>query len=412
MTRHTLFFIFSCFLALFMEACGEKVAIEQAVEPRPLTLTRSQEDFIDNSNAFSISLLQEIDRQTQDNYVFSPLSIYMTLTMLQNGSDASCFSELSDALGNGNDLSLINDYSKQLLERAPTWDPSVRLSFANALIINSRYTNNVQLSFSSTLKDYFHADVALYDFFRQQEVLRHINNWCLEKTNGMIPDALSDVTPDAFLYLINADYFKGTWMSPFKKKNSKKTIFKKDDGKEADVWMMSAERSLFFLEGEGFAAVELPYGNGTFVFKILLPDSNHKLHDLIQYLRQNGWSRTMAGANERLVQLYVPKFETASERIELKSVLPKIGISQIFSNGLDQIANNRALSVSEMIHKTHFCMDEYGSEAAAATIAVMATDGLMEPEEPLVFLANRPFIYAIEEKTTGLLLFMGKYGGD
>ena len=50
-------------------------------------------------------------------------------------------------------------------------------------------------------------------------------------------------------------------------------------------------------------------------------------------------------------------------------------------------------------------MDEKGTEAAAATALVMAVSAAPEPIE---MTADRPFIFAIAERETGAILFLGR----
>jgi len=68
------------------------------------------------------------------------------------------------------------------------------------------------------------------------------------------------------------------------------------------------------------------------------------------------------------------------------------------------------LYISEVIHQTFVEVKEAGTEAAAATAVVimaMSADPSEEPE-PKVFKADHPFIFLIQEKSTGNILFLGK----
>jgi serpin B len=64
--------------------------------------------------------------------------------------------------------------------------------------------------------------------------------------------------------------------------------------------------------------------------------------------------------------------------------------------------------INKVIHKTSIKLDEVGTEAAAITLIGMET----APSPPTIFRADHPFLYAIVERTTGAIMFLGKYGGD
>jgi serpin B len=65
------------------------------------------------------------------------------------------------------------------------------------------------------------------------------------------------------------------------------------------------------------------------------------------------------------------------------------------------------LVIDDVLHKAFVGVDEYGTEAAAATAVIMRlTSGLAS--DPVEFRVDRPFIFAIRDTTTGTLLFLGR----
>ena len=64
------------------------------------------------------------------------------------------------------------------------------------------------------------------------------------------------------------------------------------------------------------------------------------------------------------------------------------------------------------IQKAAFEIDENGAKAAAVTEALLiSSDGGSKPTEIKVFFANHPFVYALSEVGSGLILFIGQYTG-
>ena len=68
------------------------------------------------------------------------------------------------------------------------------------------------------------------------------------------------------------------------------------------------------------------------------------------------------------------------------------------------------LYISKVLHKAFVDVNEEGTEAAAATGAIMMTRCMpMREIPPIEFKCDRPFLFAIHDKLSGNVLFMGKY---
>ena len=64
-----------------------------------------------------------------------------------------------------------------------------------------------------------------------------------------------------------------------------------------------------------------------------------------------------------------------------------------------------------MLQKARIKVNETGSEAAAVTVVMLEKSSAPIREETVVFHADRPFVYAIREASTGVILFVGKFTG-
>ncbi|XP_050744113.1 serine protease inhibitor 42Dd isoform X2 [Drosophila biarmipes] len=90
----------------------------------------------------------------------------------------------------------------------------------------------------------------------------------------------------------------------------------------------------------------------------------------------------------------------------------KMNMSRIFGDQAElgsMLKSQAPLSVSKIIHKAFIEVNEEGTEAAAATAAVISLRSLPVSERPpKVFHANRPFFYAIFDESHGVL-FIGNF---
>jgi serpin B len=131
---------------------------------------------------------------------------------------------------------------------------------------------------------------------------------------------------------------------------------------------------------------------------------------MLNQLKQPGYlAKCLKSSNKSEVNLYVPKFKTEYE-ITLNETLEKLGMGIAFTRSADFSGiSNASTFISKVLQKTVVSIDEEGGEAAAVTVVEMMVTSL-PPTQKVTFRANRPFLFAIRENSTGVVLFMGKIG--
>jgi len=235
-----------------------------------------------------------------------------------------------------------------------------------------------------------------------------INNWVKEKTNELIPKIIDGIPDGAVMYLVNAIYFKGQWKYQFEAKNTAQKPFFLANGSGIQVPAMTQHASFQYFKGTGFEAVELPYNQGNYSMTILLPETGKTVNDIIPQLSQENWNIWSRQFTDRDIQLQLPKFKYEYEEKQMKPILSDMGMGVAFIDNADFTRINRegGLYISRVLHKTYIETNEEGSEAAAVT-AVEISYTSAGPDQPYFFTINRPFIYFIQEKSTGTILFIG-----
>jgi serpin B len=178
---------------------------------------------------------------------------------------------------------------------------------------------------------------------------------------------------------------------------------------------MHAVESFRFAAKDGLKAVELPYKGGQMSMLVVLPDAIDGLPALeasLTALRLDGIVQSLAATR---VLVALPKFEVdPAGALPLGDVLQKLGMADAFSReradftGIANPADPRdRLFISEVFHKAFVKVDEKGTEAAAATAAVMArAAAALAP--PVAFKADHPFLFFIRDNASGMILFMGR----
>lgn len=390
---------------LLWSACDEPVVQLKDADPVPLKV--GMEKRVQQDNAFAFDLFREviIDNASEKNIFISPLSVSIALGMTLNGAVGDTKTEMETALKlKGMTEDEINEYYKIMLAALPGIDPSTILNIANSIWYREGFP--VKPAFLQVNQQYFNATVREIDFTKP-EALKTINDWCAEKTNQLIKEPLDNIPASAVMYLINAIYFKGIWAKMFEEKNTKVSNFYTEDEKTIKVDMMQQKDTFGYRSDELAQYLDMPYGNKAFSMTVILPKEGKTTGEVINQLTTERWNDVVAGMHSQEVQVYLPKFKTKG-KYELKEPLKRMGMLKAFSDEADftKIADARLL-ISRVIHSTYCDVNEKGTEAAAVTIVEIRE--LSMPVVPL-FNANRPFIFVIRERSTGVILFVGKMG--
>ena len=403
-----------------------KTVVNMLSEAQPIQLTEAQIQFAYDNNRFTLNFLKTVNEADQSgkSFIYSPLSITYVLGMVNDAATGETERELEQTLGfHEGGIKAVNDYCKKLIEGLPKVDEMVTLNIANAIFVNKDYTLKEQ--FQQDMQTYYDAKAETLDFSSPQ-TLNHINGWCNEKTNGMIPTILDKVDPDMVSYLLNAIYFKADWASKFDQKNTKEETFTTEKG-STTLPMMHQNVLISYLKTNTYSAVILPYGSSLWNMTILLPEKGKTTDDIINEVTQSsilnnpGWCETGGNFFKGYeVDLKLPRYETDSDTDKLEGglvrLMQKMGIKLAFDSYYAEIPNmcDRPVYIDMMRQKAKIKVNEEGSEAAAVTVAGIQT--LSMAHEPIeypkaTFHANRPFVYVIREASSGVILFVGKFTG-
>ena len=382
------------------------------VSAQTLELTPEQKEMAAIGNDFSFKFLQQIDRNEEKDWFVSPVSLQMLLNVILNGAQNATADEIAHTLGfEASDMQALNDFNRLLLDRFPKLDPATKLVIGNAVFVNQIYP--IEKKYKSQVEKYYDAEVKNLDFKNEKATLRTINGWCSRQTNGLIPAVLDDVSPDMFAYLLNALYFKGSWMYPFKKRYTEDRTFTLESGQEKEIPMMVKERKFSYTENDACQVVRLPYGNGAYSMIVLLPKKGYTVSEVIKTLDTDSWKVLRNSMSSRTpVDLWLPPFES-KYHVKLNDILCDMGMPRSFGPMADfKPMSPDALWLSFVQQDAVIKVDEEGTEAAAITSAgMLGATAVAEPPRIIIFHCDHPFLYLITESSTGAILFAGKFTG-
>ena len=368
----------------------------------------------DSNSNFAIELLSRLN-SNESNVLFSPWSLFNALAMTFVGARGNTADQLSHALG------LKGPASFESVQTALTdlmGLDSVEYKTANKIWVQSGY--QLLAEFQNHLKVDFLSEIGEVDYKKDSEGAKQvINSWVEKQTNGKIANLIPSRMLDALtrLVLTSAVYFKGSWLHEFPKDNTDLMSFHVDANRTMDVQMMymNAKKDMMYFEEESFQVLAMPYRGGRLTMNIILPKQGVSLQSVIANMQKDKgiFRKCICPAIlRRNVEIFIPRFKFDFNET-YNSILHNLGICDMFSDkdaDFSGITNEKpGLKVKAVIQKAFIEVNEEGTEAAAATAVIMMTRCAMPRRQPpIIFKADRPFIFLIRDIKTNVILFMGK----
>jgi serpin B len=380
-------------------------------EPQKMDLTKKSMELIESDNNFGLEFFQKVATDnTSENIMVSPLSVALALGMTYNGADGTTREAMKETLKLGGLTDEeINESYKSIIDQLVKLDPKVIMNIANSIWYKLNFP--VQNEFIELNKEYYYAEVNELDF-EAPDAKDIINGWVNEKTKGLIPEIIDNISSDVRMYLINAIYFKGVWQYEFDPDETSEQDFYPENGTTEKVDMMEMEEDLLYTSNDIFDAVSLPYGDGQFNMFIMLPRWQKTTMDIVAELNNDNWNAWINSLETEQVVVKLPKFNFEFFRL-LNDDLTGMGMGIAFDpNNADfsGINPDRDLYISRVLHKTFIEVNEEGTEAAAVTaVEISETSAGPEPQTRYL-IADHPFLFAIRENSSGTILFMGRVG--
>lgn len=380
--------------------------------PSPLAFTSEQKEYVRTGNEFakkSFSILSE--KKAEENLFYSPISLQIALGLCANGASEKGSREIAEALGFSGD-SLVADMNKfynHIILSLNSPIDSVILKVNNA--VWPVYGAQVLPPFLDVARKEYYATVRHLDYVHAPSASKDtIDAWAALMTNDCIKELSFFIDDATTLVINNACYFKGAWNVEIREEMTKKDTFKTITGEKQIVDMMHTYDQYGYTQTDDYQMVELVYGDGgedfrlsnkgmgTYSMLLVLPAEGKDLDAVFNAIK---WDSISLRRYD--LDLKFPRYGIKSA-LGLKDVLLELGVNEIFSSYPNAISISSF--VTDVVQDTYIKVNEEGTEAAAVTSIVAAGGAsVLEHAEMKV---NRPFAFVIREKTTGMLLFMGK----
>jgi serpin B len=380
-----------------------EIKSKYTIQAKELTSSVDKISSANNKVAFKF-LSETLKTNNKENVIISPLSLSTILALTQNGAVRNTKEEMLKALElQGLDDSTINESYRNIIAHFNSLK-GIETKIGDSIWI--RKNADVKKELISVGKNYYEAEINEVDFTKKNTV-DAVNKWVSGRTAGKINKMMDSFEDDTYMTLINTVYFKGKWNNPFTERSTSKQKFTSSDGSIKDVDMMKETMGIDYMKNTNFQAVRIPYEDQNFGMYVFLPSKDSSVDKLTNEMTMENWNKWINEFKKTQVQVSLPKFKIEFEE-ELNSMLKGFGMKDAFDGtaNFSNITDKTNLYIDLVKQKSYIDVNEAGTEAASATAVVMKA--VSAPLDPTQFTVDRPFIYAIADKKTGLIIFMGK----
>jgi serine protease inhibitor len=351
--------------------------------------------------------LQDGSKEASANWIVSPASLASILSFVDLGANPLMRSAIHRTLGfkpaakrrTEQDLAALRNSVAAIGARTAAYEPLV-LANLLAFDLSTRPRQLALIGLSGAGAD------VLVDHLGDPQMIGRINGWVRQKTHDLIPAIIEEAPADMGLVAVNALYFRDRWKTPFDPARTQSEAFLTVSGKPVDVRMMHSPAATFsFRQDDRFIAAELGYANDD--FKLVVVTTKSGPAPVSEFSAVAGWLNGQ-GFEPRSGEIGLPKVNLAAAE-ELLRPLDALGLrpARQSPDALDGFSA-MPLVITRIVQKLDLRLSEEGTEAAAAT-AVVTTRSL-GPRDHVRMIVDKPFLFALRDQKTGLMLFTGYVG--
>ncbi len=336
-------------------------------------------------NTFTFNMIREVNNNYKNtNYLISPYSIEVALSMVREGASSTTLEELEKVVPE-------RDIEDIRIDK--------RINVANALFLKDTYKDSINLDYKNKLKNNYHSEI-LIDKYETPKV---INDWVNKETSGMIDKVVDDIGKDFIMGLSNAVALDVEWKSEFDCNKTHKDIFT-SNGKKIDVAMMSNsyKHSASYFDTDYEKGIILPYkdyNNSKLEFIGIIPktDINSYINKMNDNVIKEIYDNKISSSSDLTINLKLPRFSYSFDYSDFKSGLEDMGLKDIFKSTADfSKISNMDLYINQAVHKTFIDLSEKGTKAAAVTYFGFDKSSIELDTNEVDITFDKPFIYMIK----------------
>lgn len=370
---------------------------------------------VDATNDFALDLLR-VSAPGQGNFVSAPYSIMTALGMARAGSAGSTREQFDAVLHARRTANLdegLGTLDQELTSRSGEKSSANRKGRVSAVFDASVWGQRgtrFKAGYLDVLAADYDAPMRVVDFRSDAETSREaINQWSAEVTQDRITEVVrrGDVTAFTRFLPVAVSYLRAPWQIPFDRSATRSGRFVQLDGDTVDAQTMqvSAPSGLLTAEAADWDAIEIPYLGDELALLVIAPRAG-TFESFRQALDAPQLERVIDDLEDQPVDLRLPQFQFTSSA-DLTQPLEELGLVDAFTRDADfsGITSDEVLSLSGTAYEAYYGIDEEGTDAETTATAP-------SPESPapaaVKLTIDRPFVFAVRDRGTGLILLLGQ----
>lgn len=344
-----------------------------------------------------------------ENRVYSPLNVYMALSMLAQITGGESREQILTLLGSGS----MADLRQQASD---VWNSNYRDDGAQTSILASSLWLDKDVNYNQDTMDILAKDFYASSYqgeMGSKKFNKALQSWLNDQTGGFLEEQAGNIELDSetVLALATTVCFNAKWSDEFSKRETTPQTFHSPAGDLEADFMHQRETEKYYW-GDKFAATSQFFeGCGSMWF--LLPDegitpeellSDREAREFLFISNKDEWE------NQKFlfVNKSIPKFDVSSQ-FDLEEGLQALGVTDIFDPERSDYTPmttdvEEPIVLSKASHAARVMIDEEGCTAMAFT--TLPGFGAAKPDDEVDFVLDRPFIFWITGDS-GLPLLMG-----
>jgi serpin B len=361
----------------------------------------TQSSIVNSINEFSFTMHRAVSaNKPNEGSILSGFSAALALSLSSAATGGDTYTALTallglDVLPEDDAHDAINALSLALRSRS---NDDLVLHVANRAFVKPAL--DLQTQFLDRATADYGAPVTEADFRNApKEVADQVNNWVSEQTDGFVPTIIDEFEPETVFVLLNAIFLDARWQRTYKTTGEKP--FNNIEKTISVVTNFGGTSRIAQQVTADLTAFELPYGGGELALLILMPNSIEEFEASLSVAR---FKEIINSLEFTYTKFDVPNWQQSSQ-IDLVEILSPLGLPTNPWN-FERLVDDGVLLDVFARQQAKIEVDENGTRAAAVTSIEVGVTSI--PPEPEIIVIDRPFIYLLRDRTSGVVLFSGR----